>query len=290
MKKVFLLTIFLMILISCKKEVYANAKLEGMPEMEAIQNQLERYRKVYDTEIKTLSKEFETKLKQYEVEAESKTAEVNQKRTEGLKKMQANINSYKQVALEDLQKKEEELIAPILKKYKTTTQKVKTQNTLQKGFIISDMFTKADDKTFLELLYGSTVSLELSAEEMIEAILRVKNTTKVYIKKNSLNNEENIIINKAEIGPTKKVLDFMTEHFSNEISILPEGMEMKFLDSGFGEYKDKFEYIFVKTFTKLYESDRFSYQYIISVNNENFHIVINTKDGLEIQDVIYEIN
>ena len=167
---------------------------------------------------------------------------------------------------------------------------VKAQNTLQKEFVISDMFSKADDKTFLELLYGSTFSLELSAEEMIEAILRVKNTTKVYIKKNSLNNEENIIINKAEIGPTKKVLDFMTEQFSNEISILPEGMEMKLLDSGFGEYKDKFEYIFVKTFTKIYESDRFSYQYIISVNNENFHIVINTKDGLEIQDVIKEID
>ena len=32
-------------------------------------------------------------------------------------------------------------------------------------------------------------------------------------------------------------------------------MEMKLLDSGFGEYKDKFEYIFVKTFTKIYESD-----------------------------------
>ena len=60
---------------------------------------------------------------------------------------------------------------------------VKAQNTLQKEFVISDMFSKADDKTFLELLYGSTFSLELSAEEMIEAILRVKNTTKVYIKK-----------------------------------------------------------------------------------------------------------
>tara|TARA_B110000908_G_scaffold126569_1_gene148491 strand:+ start:591 stop:1157 length:567 start_codon:yes stop_codon:yes gene_type:complete len=167
---------------------------------------------------------------------------------------------------------------------------VKAQNTLQKGFVISDMFTKADDKTFLELLYGATFSLELTAEEQIEAILRVKNTTEVYIRKNSLDNEENLVINKAEVGPTKKVLEFLTEKFSNEITMLPEGVEMSFLNSGFGYYKDKFQYVYMKTLIKFYGFDRYSYQYIISVNNENFHIVINTKEGLEIQDVIYEIN
>ena len=98
------------------------------------------------------------------------------------------------------------------------------------------------------------------------------------------------MINKAEVGPTKKVLEFLTEKFSNEITMLPEGVEMSFLNSGFGYYKDKFQYVYMKTLIKFYGFDRYSYQYIISVNNENFHIVINTKEGLEIQDVIYEIN
>jgi outer membrane protein len=97
---------------------------EAMPEMKAAQSQLEKLQRTYDTEIKTLSKEFETKLKQYEVEAESKTAEVNAKRAEEVQGMQANINAYRQGALEDLQKKQEDLIAPILEKARTAIQKV----------------------------------------------------------------------------------------------------------------------------------------------------------------------
>ena len=100
------------------------ALAESMPEMKAAQSQLEKLQRTYDTEIKTLSKEFETKLKQYEVEAESKTAEVNAKRAEEVQGMQANINAYRQGALEDLQKKQEDLIAPILEKARTAIQKV----------------------------------------------------------------------------------------------------------------------------------------------------------------------
>ena len=100
------------------------ALVEAMPEMKAAQSQLERLQKTYDTEIKNLVKEFETKLKQYELEAESKTAEENAKRAEEAQAMQANIGAYRQGALEDLQKKQEDLIAPILEKARTAIQKV----------------------------------------------------------------------------------------------------------------------------------------------------------------------
>ena len=100
------------------------ALAESMPEMKAAQSQLENLQRTYDTEIKTLVKEFETKIKQYEVEAESKTAEVNAKRAEEVQGMQANINAYRQGAMEDLQKKQEDLIAPILEKARTAIQKV----------------------------------------------------------------------------------------------------------------------------------------------------------------------
>ncbi|MCF6306456.1 MAG: OmpH family outer membrane protein [Flavobacteriaceae bacterium] len=101
-----------------------NALAEAMPEMKAAQSQLEKLQKTYDTEIKTLVKEFDTKIKQYEVEAESKTAEENAKRAEEVQSMQQNINAYRQGALEDLQKKQEDLIAPIFEKARTAIQKV----------------------------------------------------------------------------------------------------------------------------------------------------------------------
>jgi outer membrane protein len=133
MKKMKSLFVAIMLFIGATSFVNAQSKIahidtqalaEAMPEMKAAQSQLEKLQRTYDTEIKTLSKEFETKLKQYEVEAESKTAEVNSKRAEEVQGMQANINAYRQGALEDLQKKQEDLIAPILEKARTAIQKV----------------------------------------------------------------------------------------------------------------------------------------------------------------------
>ena len=133
MKKMKSLFVAILLFIGATSFVNAQSKIahidtqslaEAMPEMKAAQSQLEKLQRTYDTEIKTLSKEFETKLKQYEVEAESKTAEVNAKRAEEVQGMQANINAYRQGALEDLQKKQEDLIAPILEKARTAIQKV----------------------------------------------------------------------------------------------------------------------------------------------------------------------
>ena len=133
MKKMKSLFVAIMLFIGATSFVNAQSKIahidtqalaEAMPEMKAAQSQLENLQRTYDTEIKTLSKEFETKIKQYEVEAESKTAEVNAKRAEEVQGMQANINAYRQGAMEDLQKKQEDLIAPILEKARTAIQKV----------------------------------------------------------------------------------------------------------------------------------------------------------------------
>lgn len=100
------------------------ALVEAMPEMKAAQSQLEKLQKTYDTEIKNLVKEFEAKIQQYEVEADSKTAEENAKRAEEVQGMQTNIGAYRQQALEDLQNKQEDLIAPILEKARNAIQKV----------------------------------------------------------------------------------------------------------------------------------------------------------------------
>ncbi len=133
MKKMKSLFVAIMLFVGATSFVNAQNKIahidtqalaESKPEMKAAQSQLENLQRTYDTEIKTLVKEFETKIKQYEVEAESKTAEVNAKRAEEVQGMQANINAYRQGAMEDLQKKQEDLIAPILEKARTAIQKV----------------------------------------------------------------------------------------------------------------------------------------------------------------------
>ena len=161
----------------------------------------------------------------------------------------------------------------------------------QKGFSVSKEFIKADDKTVLELLIESSLLLNMSVDEQLETVIRLKGNTEVYIKENSLNNEENIMIKKTKLAPSKQLLKDFNSNFEDlSSSMLNEGYEMRLINSGLGNYQNKFEYVFFITLFKTAELERYSYQYFITVNKENFHIVINTKEGLELQDVFLDIN
>ena len=71
-----------------------------------------------------MAQELDNKIKQYGAEAESKTDEENRKRAEEVQNMQNNIAAYRQQALQDLQKKEVDIVQPILERAKTAIQKV----------------------------------------------------------------------------------------------------------------------------------------------------------------------
>ncbi len=98
--------------------------VEAMPEMKAAQSQLEKLQKTYDSEIKSMMKEWENKVKQYDGEAVNKTEEENLKRVEEVQGMQKNIGDYRNQAIQDLQKKEVDLLQPILEKARSAIQKV----------------------------------------------------------------------------------------------------------------------------------------------------------------------
>ena len=100
------------------------ALVEAMPEMKSAQSELDKIQKTYDTEIKAMAKELETKMKQYDQEATSKTDEENQKRFEEVQGMRNNIQSYRQQAMQDLQKKERDILQPVLEKARAAIQKV----------------------------------------------------------------------------------------------------------------------------------------------------------------------
>ncbi|WP_026451421.1 OmpH family outer membrane protein [Aequorivita capsosiphonis] len=104
--------------------INAQELIEAMPEYKAAQSQLEKVQKTYDTEIKAMAKELDTKMKQYDGEAAGKSDEENQKRVEEVQGMQNNIQSYRQQALQDLDKKRTDIFKPILEKAQSTIQKV----------------------------------------------------------------------------------------------------------------------------------------------------------------------
>lgn len=130
------------------KVAHINAQelIEAMPEYKAAQTSLDKVQKTYDTEIKAMLKELDSKAKLYDSEAESKTDEENQKRVLEVQGMQENVQTYRQQALQDLDKKRSDIFKPILEKAQSTIQKVGRaqgfqyvlDSTLGSGIILAD--------------------------------------------------------------------------------------------------------------------------------------------------------
>lgn len=108
--------------------------VEAMPEMKAAQSQLEKLKKTYDTQLKDMYKELESKAKMYDSEAPTKTDEENAKRVQEVQGMQGNIQAFNQQAMQDLQKKEVDILQPILDKARLAIQKVARAQGIQYVF------------------------------------------------------------------------------------------------------------------------------------------------------------
>lgn len=98
--------------------------MTNMPEMKAANASLEKLGKTYDTEYNTMVGEYQTKIKKYEAEANTVGDAVNKTRGAEVDDMRTRIQQYQQTASTELQKKQEEIVKPILEKARTAIQKV----------------------------------------------------------------------------------------------------------------------------------------------------------------------
>ena len=96
----------------------------SMPEMLAANKQLENYGKTFDNEYRTMVEEYQAKIKKYDQEATTVSDAINETRTKEVQQMGARIQEYQKTASEDMQKKQEEILKPILEKAKAAIQKV----------------------------------------------------------------------------------------------------------------------------------------------------------------------
>ncbi|MHA3788132.1 OmpH/Skp family outer membrane protein [Flavobacterium hauense] len=98
--------------------------MTNMPEMKAANAQLEKLGKTYDTEYNTMVEEYTTKIKKYDAEANTVGEAVNKTREAEVQDMRARIQQYQQTASTELQKKQEDIVKPILDKARKSIQKV----------------------------------------------------------------------------------------------------------------------------------------------------------------------
>jgi len=90
--------------------------VSAMPETKALQAKLEKLGKTYDNEVKAKESELKAKFEKYNAEFESQTEATNADRTKEVQLEAQKIEQFKQEAVKDLQKQEQEGLQPILEK------------------------------------------------------------------------------------------------------------------------------------------------------------------------------
>ena len=98
--------------------------ISEMPEVKEAQAQLEKLQKTYATEIDASMKEYQTKLQTYSADAKNQTQVTNDARQKELAGMEQNIQQYQQTASQDIQKKQADLLRPLIEKARAAIQKV----------------------------------------------------------------------------------------------------------------------------------------------------------------------
>ncbi|TMU51023.1 OmpH family outer membrane protein [Flagellimonas algicola] len=98
--------------------------LSDMPEMKAAQAELKKLQETYRADIESSMTEFRNKANQYRNESSAKSREENEKRALELQGYETNIQAAEQAAIQEMQKKQQELFAPISDKAKAAIEKV----------------------------------------------------------------------------------------------------------------------------------------------------------------------
>ncbi|NQY07649.1 MAG: OmpH family outer membrane protein, partial [Flavobacteriaceae bacterium] len=102
----------------------AQKLIEGMPEMKSAQAELEKVQKSYEADMQTMATELQNKMKLYNEQANTVTQEENEKRVKEVQGMETSIRQYQSTAQQELQKKEIDLLKPIMEKARQAIQKV----------------------------------------------------------------------------------------------------------------------------------------------------------------------
>jgi outer membrane protein len=104
--------------------VDVNELISKMPAMLDAQKQLEKLSATYDAEYKTMADEYQNKIKKYDQEASTVTDAVNQTRQTEVQDLVKRITDYRDNAQKELQKKEADMVKPLMDKIKASIAKV----------------------------------------------------------------------------------------------------------------------------------------------------------------------
>jgi outer membrane protein len=119
--------------------VDVNEIISKMPAMIDAQKQLEKLSATYDAEYKTMADEYQNKIKKYDQEAATVGDAVNATRQTEVQDLVKRITDYRDNAQKELQKKEADMVKPLMDKIKASISKVGKAKGYQYVLNIADL-------------------------------------------------------------------------------------------------------------------------------------------------------
>lgn len=104
--------------------VDVNELTSKMPAILDAQKQLQKLGETYNTDYNSMVTEYKTKIEKYDKEAATVTEAINQTRQVEVQDMAKRIGEFQENAQKELQKKETDLMKPLIDKVKASIQKV----------------------------------------------------------------------------------------------------------------------------------------------------------------------
>jgi len=120
--------------------------IANMPATKTMQAELEKMQKTYKDDLTTLAKKYEDKLKKYGAEQKAQTPETNAKRQAEVQQERQRLAQAEQFATQEMQKKYQEKLKPILERAQKAIKEVAAEKGLAyifdasagKGLIVFD--------------------------------------------------------------------------------------------------------------------------------------------------------
>lgn len=106
----------------------SGALIESLPEAQAMKKTMEAESAKCEAQLTALQEDFSKQVSAYQAAQKNMTSEEQAAKEEELQDMQQRIITYQQTAMQDLQKKQQELITPISQKVLNAVQQVGANN------------------------------------------------------------------------------------------------------------------------------------------------------------------
>ncbi|MCM1138326.1 MAG: OmpH family outer membrane protein [Duncaniella sp.] len=90
--------------------------MEAMPELQTVKEQMDASNKKYEDEFAKLQEEFSKKFEEFQALEETTPQTIKERRMQEMQELENKINQFRQTATQDLQRQQQQLMAPIQEK------------------------------------------------------------------------------------------------------------------------------------------------------------------------------